>query len=77
MTGLDALQSVQYVTVGKGRFAVVDLDEWESLIEWLETVEDIQLVKESVAELEANNGDRQRAGWRRWDELKDETSPNC
>ena len=72
MTGLEALQSVQYATVGKNRVAVVDLDDWESLIEWLETIEDSQLVKEAFADLKANNGDRQRAGWRRWDELRKE-----
>jgi hypothetical protein len=68
---------VQYVTLDKGRLAVVDLDDWESLIEWLETIEDSQVVKEAYAELKASNGDRERAGWRRCDELKEETSPNC
>jgi PHD/YefM family antitoxin component YafN of YafNO toxin-antitoxin module len=72
MTGLEALQSVQYVTVGKNRVAVVDLDDWESLIEWLETIEDAQIVKEAYAELKASGGDRERAGWRRWEEFREE-----
>jgi hypothetical protein len=33
MTGLEALQAVQYVTVGEHRFAVVDANDWESMIE--------------------------------------------
>jgi hypothetical protein len=72
MTGLEALQAVQYVTVGKERFAVIDLKDWESLIEWLETLEDVQIAKEAFAELNAAGGDRQRAGWKRWDEVKED-----
>ena len=40
MTGLEALQSVQYVTAKGKRLAVIGIDEWEALIEWLETLED-------------------------------------
>lgn len=72
MTGLEALQSVQYVTVGKTRFAVISVDDWETLIQWLETLEDMQLAKEAFAELRAFDGDRERAGWLRWDEVKEE-----
>ena len=35
MTGLEALQSVQYATVGGRRIAVVDLKDWEAMLEWL------------------------------------------
>jgi len=72
MTGLEALQSVQYVTVGKTRFAVISVDDWETLFEWLETLEDTQLAKEAFAELRAFDGNRERAGWLRWDEVKEE-----
>ncbi len=72
MTGLDALQTVQYVTVGQDRFAVIDINDWESLIEWLETVEDSQIAKETYAELRAAGGNRDQAGWKRWDDVKDE-----
>ena len=72
MTGLEALQSVQYLTVGKGRFAVISVDDWETLIEWLETLEDVRVAKEAFAELRAFDGDRERAGWLRWDEVKEE-----
>ena len=40
MTGLDALQSVLFVTVQGKRSAVVSAEDWETLVEWLETVED-------------------------------------
>jgi hypothetical protein len=70
MTGLEALQSVQYVAVGKARFAVIDVDDWESLIEWLETLEDVQVANEAFAQLRAFGGDRARVGWHRWDEVR-------
>ena len=70
MTGLEALQSVQYVTVRGKRLAVVGMDEWEAMIEWLETVEDVALAGQAYEELKAVGGDRERAGWLKWDELK-------
>jgi hypothetical protein len=72
MTGLEALQSVQYITVGQSRLAVIGADDWESLIEWLETLEDVQAAKEAFAELKVFSGDREKAGWCRWDEVKGE-----
>lgn len=72
MSGLEILHSVQYVTVGDRRLAVVDAEDWESLIEWLETLEDIEAAQHALTELHAASGDRQRAGWVRWDDVKDE-----
>ena len=72
MTGLELLQSVQYVTVKGKRLAVVNAADWEALIEWLETLEDIQIAKQAFAELKALGGDRKRAGWLAWDEIKEE-----
>jgi len=70
MTALDALESVRYVTVKGKRLAIISADEWEAMIEWLETLEDVQLAKEAFAELEAAKGDRGRAGWLKWDDVK-------
>jgi hypothetical protein len=72
MTGLEALQSVQYVDVKGERFAVVSLDDWEALIEWLETLEDLETAREASAELNEFGGDRDQAGWLRWDDVKEE-----
>jgi hypothetical protein len=72
MTGLETLQAVQYVTVGNERFAVVDVKDRESLVEWLETLEDVEIAKEAFAELHAAGGSRERAGWMRWDDVKEE-----
>jgi hypothetical protein len=72
MTLLDTLQSVQFVTVKDKRFALIDADDWEALIEWLETLEDLEIAKEAFAELKAANGDREKAGWLKWDDIKEE-----
>jgi hypothetical protein len=74
MTGLEALQSVQYVTVQDRRLAVVDLDDWEAMVEWLETVEDVKVAKEAYEQLKAAGGDRERAGWLKWDNVKEDLS---
>ncbi len=66
MSGLEALQSVQFVTAKGRRLAVLDAEDWEALIEWLETLEDAQTVRQAFAELKAAGGDRKRAGWLEW-----------
>jgi PHD/YefM family antitoxin component YafN of YafNO toxin-antitoxin module len=72
MTALEALQSVQYVTVKGKRLAVLSAEDWEALIEWLETLEDIQAARQALAELKAAGNDRGRAGWLPWDTLREE-----
>jgi PHD/YefM family antitoxin component YafN of YafNO toxin-antitoxin module len=72
MTALAALQSVQYITAKGRRFAVVEVDDWEAMIEWLEDQEDLRLVRQAYAELKAAGGNRKRAGWLKWDEVKEE-----
>ena len=53
MNGLDALQSVQFVTKNGKRLAVLSAEDWESLIDWLETLEDVQIARQAFAELRA------------------------
>jgi len=72
MTALEVLESVQYVTVKGKRLAMVGADEWEAMIEWLETLEDVELAKEAFAQLKAGGGDRERAGWLKWDDVKED-----
>ncbi len=71
MTGIDALQSVQFVTVKGKRLAVMSADDWEALIEWLETLEDLAVAQEAFTELRAAGGDRAKAGWLKWSDLTD------
>jgi len=63
MSGMDSLQSVQFVTIRGKRFAVLSADDWEALIEWLETLEDLHVARQAFAEVKAAGGDRKRAGW--------------
>ncbi len=72
MTGLEALQSVQFVTKKGKRFAVLNGEDWESLIEWLENLEDAQIARQAYADLKAAGGSRSKAGWLKWDAVKDE-----
>ena len=72
MSGLDALQSVQFVTAKGKRFAVISAEDWEALIEWIETLEDLRIVRQSRADLSAAGGDRKRAGWLEWREVAGE-----
>lgn len=66
MSGLETLQSVQFVTAKGRRPAVLSAEDWEALIEWLETLEDAQIARQAFAELKAAGGDRKRAGWLEW-----------
>ena len=70
MTGTEALQSVQFVTVKGKRMAILDAEDWEALIEWVETLEDIQIARDAYAELKAVGGDRARAGWLKWEDVE-------
>ncbi len=72
MIALEALQSVQFVSVEDRRLAVLDAGDWETLIEWLEIMEDVQTAKEAFTQLEFAGGDRSRAGWLKWDDVKEE-----
>jgi hypothetical protein len=62
----DILQSVQFVTVKGKRLAVLNAEDWEALVEWLENIEDVQIARKALAELKAAGGDRERAGWLEW-----------
>lgn len=66
MSGPQALQSAQFVTAKGKRFVVIDAEDWENLVAWLETLEDQQTVQRALQELKAAGGDRQRAGWLEW-----------
>jgi hypothetical protein len=72
MGALETLQSVRFVTVKERRFAVIDAENWESLVDWLEELEDRQIVGKTLDELRAAGGDRNRAYWPEWQTVADE-----
>ncbi|MBM4461653.1 MAG: hypothetical protein FJ011_28500 [Chloroflexi bacterium] len=70
MTGVETLQSVQFVTVKGKRLAVLSASDWESLVEWVEQLEDRQIARAAFADLAAAGGDRRRAGWLEWEDAE-------
>ena len=72
MTGTQAIQSVQFVTVNGKRLAVLSAEDWEAMVEWLETVEDVQVAQLAFQQLNAAGGDRKHAGWIEWHEAEKE-----
>ena len=53
MTGLEVLQSVEFLKIKGKQVAVLDVETWQALIEWLETLEDLQIAKQALKELKA------------------------
>ena len=72
MTGVEALQSVQFATIKGKRVAVISIEDWEKLVEWLETLEDVGIARQAIDQLKAAGGNRKQAGWLEWDEVKGE-----
>ena len=72
MTGLEVLQSVEFLKIKGNQVAVLDVETWQALIEWLETLEDLQIAKQALNELKAAGGNRDRAGWVKWDDVESE-----
>ncbi len=70
MTGLEVLQSVKLLKIKGKQVAVLDVETWQALIEWLETLEDLQIAKQALNELKAGGGNRDRAGWLKWDDVE-------
>ena len=69
MTGLEVLQSVEFLKIKGKQIAVLDVKTWQALIECLETLEDLQIAKQALNELKAAGGNRERAGWLKWDDV--------
>ncbi|HNS01055.1 MAG TPA: hypothetical protein PKM78_01580 [Anaerolineae bacterium] len=54
----NVLSSVQFVQAPTGRrLAVMDADDWLGLVEWLEDVEDRQVIRANLARLRAGPED--------------------
>jgi hypothetical protein len=45
-------------------------EDWETLVGWLETIEDATIAQQAFAPLKAAGGDRAKAGWRKWSEAE-------
>ncbi len=61
------IDAAGFVTVNGRRLAVLDGQDWDALIAWLETLDDVGLARQTLAALRAVGGDRATAGWLRWE----------
>ena len=64
-------QPTQFIVdeVGQRTAAVVDIEYWDGLMELLEDLEDLQLVRDAISRLE---GGPEAAGAVRWADARDE-----
>lgn len=71
MINLEVLKSVQFVVGQDGRPSAVqmDMETWESLLNWLEDTEDRALIKQVLPKLRSHP---RSTGALRWDEVKSE-----
>lgn len=72
MTGIDILQSAQFVTIKGNRLVIIDANEWEAFMEWLEEIEDLQIAKNFYTGLKQIDGNRERAGLLKWQDVEQE-----
>jgi len=65
---------IQFVigTEGKPTAVLVDISMWEHILDALEDAEDVALVKEALAALDAVGGNLEKAGYRSWAEARAE-----
>ena len=70
----EVLKSVQFVVDDKGeRTAVLlDIQAWETLINWIETLTDTKMAMQALTELQQAGGRPEQAGWLAWDEISQE-----
>ena len=66
------MQSVEFISLKGKQVAVLNLEDWQALIEWLGTLEDVQIARKAFDDLKAAGGNRKRAGWLKWDDVEQE-----
>ncbi|WP_204103478.1 MULTISPECIES: hypothetical protein [Spirulina sp. CCY15215] len=72
MTALNLLRSLKFQELEGKQVAILELEDWHNLLNFLETLEDIQIVKTALHDLQETEGDRQKAGWLKWNEVEEE-----
>jgi hypothetical protein len=71
-----ATNRVQFIVGSGGQptGVLLDMATWEHIVEALEDAEDVAVVREALAGLKAAGGDRAKAGFRPWAEVRAELS---
>jgi hypothetical protein len=70
----EALKSAQFVVDNEGRRTAVllDIEVWEALMNWIETITDLNISIQALNELQQAGGRPEQAGWLAWDEISEE-----
>lgn len=73
MPATATLRTVQYLTDTEGRRTgvLLDIQAWESLVEWIENATDARAAVKALTELTAAGGGRE-AGWVAWEDVREE-----
>lgn len=74
MAIVDALKSAQFVVDSKGaqKAVLLDIQAWETLIDWIENIIDTKIATQALAELQVAGGRPQQASWLAWDDISEE-----
>lgn len=74
MEVVEALQSVRFVVGqdGKPTDAVLSIEAWSILIDWLEDLEDARIVREAMMRLQAAGDNLETAGLMPWTQAEAE-----
>lgn len=65
------LKSVQFVVddAGQRTAVLLDIQTWETLLNWIETVTDTQIAVQALAKLQQAGGRPEQASWLAWEEI--------
>lgn len=69
---LKSLQSVQFLINNEGikTGALLTMETWESLLDWLENQEDKAIVEQSLEKIKQTGDKIDQANWLDWDQVK-------
>jgi hypothetical protein len=57
---------------GKRTAVLLDIQAWEILINWIETLTDTKIAMYALTELQQAGGRPEQAGWLAWDDISEE-----
>lgn len=74
MAIVEALKSAQFVVNSQGeqKAVLLDIQAWETLINWIENVIDTKIATQALVELQMAGGRPQQAGWLAWDKIRED-----
>lgn len=70
----DTMKSVQFLVnpAGQQTGVVLNMDDWERLVDWIENAIDIKIATQALRSLNQAGGRPEHAGWLAWDDIEEE-----